>query len=261
MAQVLFAVGWDGFVQAFLAIVATLVWAILHFGLEKIKPKDVGQPRPQRPGAPPVRPQKPAGDPLQAEIDEFLKKAQALREGRPGQPAAPAAPTAAARQPQRPAQAPPARRPRPQRQATKQDPSRQGNRPPQAPVVVEVVEAKEMHESVAEHVAQHLGGLKFERRESAMSQMQGESDTEFSQHMARVFSHEIGTLKTTAPGIFTPAAAAAVPAMTAETSRSATAPVVVRKAVSDIAMFLTTRRNLRDAVILSEILRRPEDRW
>ena len=44
-------------------------------------------------------------------------------------------------------------------------------------------------------------------------------------------------------------------------AQSGTAPVATHKRTSDIALFLAGRKNIRDAVILSEILQRPEHRW
>src|SRR5215475_10631766 len=53
--SVLVAVGWGDFIQVALAIVAGLVWAVLHFGAEKLRPKDVNLPRrPPVPGQPDV---------------------------------------------------------------------------------------------------------------------------------------------------------------------------------------------------------------
>jgi hypothetical protein len=73
-------------------------------------------------------------------------------------------------------------------------------------------------------------------------------------------------LKPGAQGIFEAAGAAAASAVAAATpvagaDAASTAPTAARKAASDIAVFLAGRKNIRDAVILTEILQRPESRW
>ncbi len=100
--------------------------------------------------------------------------------------------------------------------------------------------------------------------------MQEESDAEFQKHMNRVFSHDISSLKPAPLGVFEAAAAtkraetataAAAEKDFAGTNQSAYAPAIARKQASDIALFLAGRKNIRDAIILNEILARPESRW
>ena len=224
------------------------------------------------PAQPPIA--KPANDPLQSEIDEFLRQAKSLREGKTAGASAKrddedrgkfAVPTAATpsqrgRQPRTPFLGPPKRTAR--REQARPTPRSTPTPPPAEP-------ATAARESVAEHVAQALDRSKFDRREVQLTQSQKDSDKEFRDHMDRVFQRDIGTLKPEA-GIFEVAAASAA-AVTAATdanaavaaagSTTATAPNTVRKGASDIALFLAGRNNIRDAVILSEILPRPEHRW
>src|SRR5437868_5514990 len=80
MACRLLAAGWNDFAAILPIVVAVLVWVISHFA-GQVQPKAqqrraVGQPKPGGP-------QPPAKDPLQAEIDEFLRQAQSVREGKP----------------------------------------------------------------------------------------------------------------------------------------------------------------------------------
>jgi hypothetical protein len=139
--------------------------------------------------------------------------------------------------------------------------------PVRPPVVVEVVEAPAVRESVAEHVAQAMDSEKFSRRATQLSQVQKASDDEFQQHMQRVFQHGLGNLNPQPAGIFEAAAKAAAASASADAvktaaaaagSQSAAAPTATKKGATDIALFLAGRRNVRDAVILSEILKRPQ---
>ncbi len=88
--------------------------------------------------------------------------------------------------------------------------------------------------------------------------------------MQRVFEHGVGKLKEGPPGMFeaagAAAAAATAAALTSATAsaagaETATAPIATHKAASNIALFLAGRKNIRDAIILTEILQRPEYRW
>ncbi len=88
--------------------------------------------------------------------------------------------------------------------------------------------------------------------------------------MQRVFDRDVGKLKEGPLGMFeaagAAAAAASAAALTSATAsaagaETATAPVATRKAASNIALFLAGRKNIRDAIILTEILNRPEHRW
>jgi hypothetical protein len=100
--------------------------------------------------------------------------------------------------------------------------------------------------------------------------MQEETDAEFQKHMQRVFAHDVSTLKPATLGVFESAgaaaraesaSAAAAEKKSAGDSQSAYAPTTARKQASDIALFLAGRKNIRDAIILNEILSRPESRW
>jgi len=272
----LLAVGWEVFLQILPFIIAILVWVINRFAAS------AAQRPPPRAGMrkPPAPPAKPAGDPLRNEIDEFLRQANAAREGKGAsaqamKPSMPAQQRGGPPEATPPGQSPitrPQRRPQPlpgkrvvRREETRPTPS-----PVRPPVVVEVVEAPPVRESVAEHVAQTLDSEKFSRRATQLSQVQQASDDEFRKHMQSVFQHGLGNLNPQPPGIFeaaaqaaaaTASAAAVKTAAAAGGSQTAAAPSATKKGTTDIALFLAGRKNARDAIILTEILRRPEDRW
>src|SRR5262245_5152107 len=261
MFSPLLAAGWEEFIKILPFVIAILAWVINHFAGQAAKQPQRGGAQPKPAGAP--KP-KPAADPLQSEIDEFLRQAQALREGK----AAPrgAAPKAAdQRRDEEPRPAPmgDSRRESTPRRHVAKPPRRTSRReeqrqpaPTSAPVVVEVVEARAARESVAQHVAQSLDSSKFDQRVSQLSQMQRESDAEFQQHMQRVFQHNVGTLEADEASQSTKSVAAEV-AATAPVAKSSS----TRNAAADVALLLAGRKSIRNAVVLSEILQRPERRW
>ncbi len=275
----LLAVGWEELFRLLPIIVAVLVWVISHFaGQAPKKPPQRSKPA-TLPNAP--KQAKPASESLQAEIEEFLKQAKAVREGKSAsEKTAPSKATTqlpgdAPPKPLRPIEFPPqktARRSPPT--LPKRGPRREETRPVSRslipPAAPEPAQNQPVRETVAQHVAETLDNSKFARRATQLSQVQRESDSEFQQHMQRVFQRELGTLKTESAGIFEAAAATAAgvsatalakATASAAGSQTATAPTVVRKGASDIALFLAGRKNMRDAIILSEIMKRPEDRW
>jgi hypothetical protein len=283
MLSPLIAAGWPDFLRLLPFVIAFLVWVIGRFaGQLPQKPPQRGAIPPKRP---PPQPPKKAGDPLQTEIDEFLRQAQAAREGRPAQKSGQPSPIAAqARETATPSSGRPgdAQRKRLPRRTlasqseigSRREESRSISRPPLRPVATEESRAKleplAPRESVAQHVAESLDSSKFSKRATQLGQVQESTDSEFRQHMQRVFQHELGSLKKEATGIFE-AAGAAASAASADVSakataaaagaQSGTAPVATHKRTSDIALFLAGSKNIRDAVILSEILQRPEHRW
>jgi hypothetical protein len=279
MNGALLAVGWDELFRLMPFIIALLFWVISHFaGQVQKKP-----PQRSKPATLPSSPKqaKPPNDALQSEIDEFLKQAKAVREGK----TATAKPTAASQSastsqrelPPKTARTAEFPSPRSPRRLPPMLPKRGQRRDETRPVVRTLTpsppagtENRPVRESLSQHVAESLDNSKFARRATQLSQVQEDSDNEFKQHMQRVFQRELGTLKTESAGIFETAAATAADVTatalakataSAAGSQSATAPVVVRKGSTDISLFLAGRKNMRDAMILSEIMQRPEQRW
>jgi hypothetical protein len=261
MNSPLLAAGWDSFAIIVPIVVAILVWAINQFA-GKIQPPPAKRPMPPKP-LPGTQPPQPGQQSLRSEIDNFLREAQAKREGRPvsQQPTTEATPpmTAAQRQASRPVRRSP--------DLAKRPPPREAPKPP--PPLPPAEKPRE-RESVAQYVAEHIDSTAFAQRASSLSHLQEESDSEFQKHMQRVFEHDVGKMKSGALGVFEAAGASAAQASaaaataataTAAGSESATAPMATRKTSSNIAVFLAARKNIRDAVILTEILQRPEHRW
>ncbi len=172
---------------------------------------------------------------MKDEVEEFLRRvaqmrAQAEAQGR-GQQPRPAPP----RPPQKPAQTPP-----PARLVPAQQPA-----PTSQPLPVEVVDAeladtadrfgqrirRDLRESeqIAEHT-QHLG-----------KEVDG-TDTKMQAHLHEVFDHKLGQLKS---------------------SSAATALVTADRTANELSLdhirrMLGSPQSVRDAIIMSEVLRRPD---
>lgn len=282
MSTYFFAAAWDDFFKLLPFIIVVLFWVINKFAGQLQPPQPpqkrvppLNPPEPRQQGAGP-----PGQQPLQAEIEEFLRQAQALREGRPAaprnQPVGGGRP--AAQEQRMPPGAGAGRQGRPARRAQQSGTKRNTagemrpnsqRQAPSAPPAAQAEAAERPRESVAQYVAEHIDNSKFAERAGALSNIQKETD-EFQQHMQRVFEHGMGRHETGPLGVFESAGAAAAAAQAAAATsattlaggaQSATAPTAVRKSAGNIALFLAGRKNIRDAIILTEILQRPEHRW
>lgn len=275
MQLVLAAAGWVDFLRVLPFIIAFMVWVIGRFASQvPNKPPQRGQ----LPGKPVIRPQKPgpAGDSLQSEIDEFLRQAKAAREGRTADKTGQVSPSTA-QSGKKPGQLDERKR-QPRRTIARQ--TDRGVRrdefrplsqtPPSKSSKAESggqQESQPRRESVAEHVAETLDSSKFEKRAIKLSQVQESLDAEFRQHMQRVFKHDIGNLAGAPLRPSTPAADSgpAGKVLSGTAAGAAVAPSVTpaadRKVAADIAALLARGKGIRDAVILTEILQRPEQRW
>jgi hypothetical protein len=185
-------------------------------------------PQPQRRRVPApqpehaARPQQPAPGQAQlnAEIEQFLKRANERRMEKARREAAP--PSA------RPAATPPPRLAEPATDAT--PPDRDFN-------------------AVEKSVKQHLGNRGFQERAEHLADDILRQEAEMQRHLEQAFSHQVGTLG--GGESTTPKAAAQAPPATAD--RAATA-----KALAGI---LANQADIRQAILLKELLERPTDRW
>jgi hypothetical protein len=188
----------------------------------------------------PQRPAKADGaDAIAGELDEFLKKAQ-KRDQPTKQPARPAPPpvVASARSE--------SRKPR-RRGDDRGDPSKRRTLAAPLPTLTES-RAKDdaqrkRSEGVEEHVRHAIDTRKFDQRAAQLGQL--DASPQIETHLQQTFSHQLGTLgPASSPAATTPAAAA----------------VGATRAAAPIAALLSGG-NLKQAVILKEILERPEGRW
>ena len=131
--------------------------------------------------------------------------------------------------------------------------------PPQRPATltdvvmlepVEIVDAEmaELGSSVSQHVAQHIRGVNQGEEHDIVGASVDQADERLESRLHRTFDHKIGQLTRS-----TMEAAADSPSAAA---RSALLP-----GAASIAQMLLDPHSLRNAVILVEILRRPEDPW
>jgi hypothetical protein len=177
------------------------------------------------------------------EVEEFLRRAAARR--------------AAAQQQQRP----PAPPPQPAWTPPVQQPQQQPRRPPPLADVVmlqpvemvdaEVVDAElaDQQDRLSRGVAQHMRGT---TAIAAHAETLGDelelADDKLEARLHQVFDHKVGDLKKS-----TMEAGAASPT---QASRDAPLP-----GAASIAHLLLDPQNVRNAIILAEILRRPDENW
>jgi hypothetical protein len=176
-------------------------------------------------------------DPLEDEIAEFLKRAA---------------------QRQKPAQA---ERPTPPSPAPVSEAMRPFRPPPPKPVLeaaeAEVVLAEDAEqESVAEHVRDRFDRPQFGRVGSAgLGKEAAQADEKAGERLREKFGHQVSRLA----GVS--GEAAAMPVATEPTvpaDRIAAPPAV---SAASMAALLANPGTLRQAILVSEILHRPEERW
>jgi hypothetical protein len=181
----------------------------------------------ERPLNPKPQPPQPQGQAqLNAEIEQFLKRAneRRLEKARRADPVR--TPIAAPK----PAAPPP---------------------PREKPVDVVPLEHRDF-DSVAASVEQHLGGRGFNERAAHMVDDIVEADEERARHLKQVFEHRLGNLDSGA------AIARQAPADVEAAPLTREDPAATAKALAGI---LANQQNIRQAIVLKEILERPVDRW
>jgi hypothetical protein len=168
---------------------------------------------------------------LNEEIEQFLKRAGQRRgEG----------------QQRERASRPPESRPR----APKQPPAPPRPSLRETPVDADVVSGDESRrDSVAASVEKHLQTGTFEKRAAHLADDITRADQQMEQHLQEAFNRRVGTL-------------AGTPVASAPVTDAATAPVEdTPSAAAAFAQILRTPQGMREAIVLGEILARPEHRW
>jgi hypothetical protein len=177
----------------------------------------------QPPAGAPPRPQRPVPPQVADEIGEFLRRANEHRAAEQPPP-----------QPARPKPLPPV----------------------QQPVRAEVVAEVPVGTQVNEQVKKYLDTQSFSRREEALGKEVAQADQQIDQHLHQVFDHSLSRLETVVGETAAPPAAVESPEV-ADT----TAPEIPATFATGLLALVTSPDSLRQAVILSEILHRPEERW
>lgn len=147
---------------------------------------------------------------------------------------------------------------RQQRQA--QQPQRPAFRPPDIEIIepvveADIVEATPAEESVAEHVSHYLPSSEFGDRERRLGEEIALADEHLKSHLSQVFEHHIGDL-----GEVTPAVQLAPEGTVGEDVPQVTQRDISSRANEIVQMFRSPK-SMRQAILLSEIMHRPEDRW
>ncbi len=123
--------------------------------------------------------------------------------------------------------------------------------PQEVPTDVEPIEHRDF-DAVASSVLQHLGSGAFEQRAEHMADDVKRSEAELSQHLKRAFDNRMGSLV---------ASDLADPNLPAPDVKPPPAAEVRAATAKAVAGMLVNQQNIRQAVILKEILERPVDRW
>ncbi len=201
-------------------------------GQRKGPPAMGKQPGGQPVAGPPGQGAPAAGRPktsLEKEIEAFLRKSL-------GQPAAeePKAPPLPQQRPSRPS-APPQRRPaKKPRPATSQDFPRT--------------------ESVGQHVRRHLQTGGIAQRDAHLGDALGHADERLESHLHGVFDHQVGSL--------TRQSGRAGMSVAEGTDAGVWQHDAEMNPLSDqLFQMLSTPQQVRTALVLAEVLRRPEERW
>lgn len=217
-------------------IVFFIIYAINHLLASKANrppaqnPQRRPAPKGERP-PPPVQPQAQPGDPLASdpaqqlnnEIEQFLRRATERRSDRSGRKQASIAKT------------PPPSPPKPRREQ---------------PLDVTPLEPRELS-SVTASVEKHLADRGFGKRAEHLADDIVRNDQEREQHLQQTFGHRVGSLPDTAPK------SSGVPV----TDTATEVVAGVSPVAAGVIAILADPKTLRQAIVLSEILERPEHRW
>jgi hypothetical protein len=246
-------------ISALVVLASLAIWVISQIADAK---KKQGQPprqpagRPAGPGDQPgmARAQPAAADPLRAQVDEFLRRAGQQGQPQAAQPIQP--PQRAVRHDEievlvdeeavAPARQPLAKPFRPMGEAAgaPRPIEPPGNRPLRRAAPLR-------SQSVAEHVAAHVDAAVEQIREevSHLGEAVIAADREFDVQLQQKFDHKLGSLSARHASRMQDQRTAANTAAQVETP------------ASQIAAMLASPDGVRQAIVINEILRRPEDRW
>ncbi|MEX0675695.1 MAG: hypothetical protein WD063_01385 [Pirellulales bacterium] len=225
----LIAADWWSWLIPAVFIIVYLVNHLLTGKAEGAKQRDAAARRRGGAGERPLRPQQApqqgGQSQLNAEIDQFLKRANERRmeKARRETPAAGAP---------KPPLAPP---PQPLREQ---------------PLEIEPLEHHGF-DAVEESVKQHLGNRGFEQRAEHLADDIARAEGDMERHLQQAFGHRVGTLGSVDP---------VAPTTPVTDVRPSTADDRLAAAKA-LAGLLANQENIRQAVVLKEILERPIDRW
>lgn len=242
------------------SVVGPLISKVVEAQREAAK-RAAQQGRGPRAGGPqaggPQAPRRPPRDQVEEEIGEFLRRAAERRAGGPPQrpPQRPPQPPQPARAPQEPARRlVEAARPLSQRTDAPAPAARPAAQPA-APLRVEVVAEPRLGEGVRRHVQQYLSTDDLVRHAEHLGDDVEQTDERLQARLHQTFDHELSRIGRL-PG--EPASETEEAPTVEGTYAGGEVPVTV---AAGFAALLANADTLRQAIILNEILQRPEDRW
>jgi hypothetical protein len=254
----LLAAGLNELISVLVGLVFLVVWVLSQIvDAKKKQAQPPRRPGPMPPG-PPGQPRAaqarpPAADPLRAQVDEFLRRAGRQAQPHPADPAPPPRRPAARRdeievlladEAAEPAHQPLAAPLRPLGEAAATPNVPPGKRPaPRPPRRA----APSRDQTVAEHVAAHVDSAvqQIRKEVSRLGESVIAADRQFDTQLQQKFDHEVGSLRTHhLAGV-----------QDRQTADKADTPA------SQIAAMLASPDGVRQAIVINEILRRPDERW
>jgi hypothetical protein len=126
-------------------------------------------------------------------------------------------------------------------------------RPTAEPVLdAEILDAEPLGAGVSQHVAQHLDTTGMRQRTAQLGSEVLEETQKLQSEVREKFTHKLGRLAATAQPAAPPSAAS--PPAPAR-------PAMTPPRVQEITQLLRNPSSVRQAVIINEILARPEHRW
>jgi hypothetical protein len=127
--------------------------------------------------------------------------------------------------------------------------------PVRAQVIAEVAAEKPVGGQVSQHVQTYLDEQAFTQREDALGKEVAQADRQIDQRLQQVFDHRVSKLEAV-PGEFaTPPTAYEPPNLVGA------ADAIPDSFATGLLDLIANPDSLRQAIILSEILHRPEERW
>lgn len=247
------AVNLADFLEAAVVIILMIVGGLSKVMTAKPKPKP-----PLRPAPPPPNPGAPAGqggqpltleESLRREVEEFMRRAQGREPAAPPKPSPQPLPQRTS--PQRTVASRPGARPAAQRPPER----RAAARPPSEPTVRRLTDAPgaqttaqspgtsaPLGSGVGQHVAEHLGGSQaLAAHAQSLGANVATADERMVAHLQQKFAHQVGALQQ-------------------QDTTTQTRPIR-SPAAQALVNLLKQPGGMRQVVLASEVLRRPEERW
>jgi hypothetical protein len=139
------------------------------------------------------------------------------------------------------------------RTAKRRGPQAAQSPPALEPVLVEPERSGPVGGQVEAHVKGFLNTGEFSQRSAQLGEEVAQADEHLGEHLHQVFDHDVSSLAATPGEISAQPATAGGPS-----SDAAALPVT---AAAGLAAMLSDMENVRQAIVINEILRRPEERW